>query len=190
MDILRFAYQHPSLQSADLDMICDAHTKSIVDKGKFLLQKDQVANEYYVIESGLVRTYVYDFDGNEITTGFIGNQEVVIEVASIFQRVPTQEYIQCLTDCVLWKIDFDIFQDLFHQIPAFREWGRAWMAFELYRSKMRATEIITETAAKRYLRLIEEKPQVIQQAPLKYIASYLGVTDSSLSRIRKEILQN
>ncbi|NGM62736.1 Crp/Fnr family transcriptional regulator [Sphingobacterium sp. SGG-5] len=190
MDILRFAYQHPSLQPTDLDIICDAHTRADVAKGEFLLQKDQVANEYYVVESGLVRTYVYDFEGNEITTGFMGNQEVVIEVASIFHHVPTQEYMQCLTDCVLWKIDFGTFQDLFDQIPAFREWGRAWMAFELYRSKMRATEMITETAAKRYLRLIQEKPQIIQQAPLKYIASYLGVTDSSLSRIRKEITQS
>ncbi len=190
MDKLRFAYQHPSFQTTDLDLICAAHTKLHIDKGEFLLQKDQVANEYYIMESGLVRTYLYDFEGNEITTGFTGNQEVVIEVASIFQRVPTQEYIQCLTDCVLWKIEFDTFQDLFHQIPAFREWGRAWMAFELYRNKMRATEMITEHAAKRYLRLIQEKPQIIQQAPLKYIASYLGVTDSSLSRIRKEIMQS
>lgn len=190
MDILRLAYQHPSFRTADLDMICGAHIKSHVGKGEFLLQKDQIANEYYVMESGLARTYLYDFEGNEITTGFIGNQEVVIEVASIFQRVPTQEYIQCLTDCILWKIDFHTFQDLFDQIPAFREWGRAWMAFELYRNKMRATEMITKSAAKRYLRLIQEKPQIIQQAPLKYIASYLGVTDSSLSRIRKEIMQN
>ncbi|NGF57929.1 Crp/Fnr family transcriptional regulator [Parapedobacter sp. SGR-10] len=189
MDILRFAYQHPSFQSADLESICAAHTRIELPKGSFLLQKGQIANEYYIMDSGLVRTYLYDFEGNDITTGFIGNVEVVIEVASIFQRVPTQEYMQCLTDCVLWKIDFDTFQELFHQIPAFREWGRAWMAFELYRSKMRAAEMITEPATKRYLRLIEDKPQIIQQAPLKHIASYLGVTDSSLSRIRKEIAQ-
>jgi hypothetical protein len=63
------------------------------------------------------------------------------------------------------------------------------VAFELYQSKMRATEMITEPATKRYLHLMQGRPQIIQQAPLKYIASYLGITDTSLSRIRKEISQ-
>jgi len=190
MDILQHAYQHPSLEKADLDIIFAVHKRVEIPKGEFLLKKDEICNEYYIVESGLVRTYLYDYEGNEITTGFSGVNEVVIEVASIFQRIPTPEYIQCLTDCVLWKIDYEDFQDLFHKIPALREWGRAWMAFELYLSKKRATEMITEPAKSRYLQLMREKPQIIQQAPLKYIASFLGVTDSSLSRIRKEILHD
>ncbi|MGO3306994.1 MAG: cyclic nucleotide-binding protein, partial [Sphingobacterium sp.] len=64
---------------------------------------------------------------------------------------------------------------------------RAWMAYELYLSKKRATEMITEPAKKRYLHLLEEKPHIIQQAPLKFVATFLGITDTSLSRIRKEI---
>ncbi|WP_164112718.1 MULTISPECIES: Crp/Fnr family transcriptional regulator [Sphingobacterium] len=187
MEALRYAYQHPLLEAKDFELICDAHEKKSLSKGDFLLQKGQTANEYHVIEAGLVRSYLYDYEGNEITIDFKGNNEVAIEVASLFQRVPTQEYIQCLTDCTLWKIKFDDFQDLFHQIPAMREWGRAWMAFELYLSKKRATEMITEPATKRYLQLMQERPQVIQQAPLKHIATYLGITDTSLSRIRKEI---
>lgn len=190
MEVLRYAYQHPQLKSSDLELIFEAHDQVHLSKGDFILEKGHIANEYYIVEEGLVRTYLYDYEGNEISTGFSGKNEVVIEVASIFQRIPTQEYIHCLTDCILWKIDYEKFQDLFHKIPAFREWGRAWMAFELYLSKKRATEMITEPAKMRYLHLMEEKPQIIQQAPLKYIASYLGVTDSSLSRIRKEILND
>ncbi len=190
MEILKFVYQHPLFESADLELIYQSHKRIELNKGDFLLKKDQIANSYAIIESGLIRTYLYDYDGNEITTGFSGVNEVAIEVASIFQRIPTQEYMQCLTDCVLWQIDYDHFQELFHEIPAMREWGRAWMAFELYLSKKRATEMITEPATQRYLHLMQEKPQIIQQAPLKYIASYLGVTDTSLSRIRKEIIHN
>ncbi|MDO5524244.1 MAG: cyclic nucleotide-binding protein, partial [Bacteroidia bacterium] len=62
------------------------------------------------------------------------------------------------------------------------------MAGELFRFKQRSIEMIAESATERYLKLIKEKPQVIRQAPLKYIATYLGVTDTSLSRIRKEIV--
>lgn len=189
MEILKFVYQHPLFETADFDLIGKAHQRIELAKGDFLLKKDQVANAYYILESGLVRTYLYDYEGNEITTGFTGTHEIAIEVASLFQRIPSPEYMQCLTDCTLWKIEYDDFQELFHQIPAMREWGRAWMAFELYLSKKRATEMITEPATQRYLHLMQEKPQIIQQAPLKYIASYLGVTDTSLSRIRKEIIQ-
>ncbi len=185
--ILTLAYQHPLLTTKDLDEIIAAHTRIEIDKGTMLLNKGDIANEYFVVEQGLVRSFLYNYEETEITTGFAGQGEVVIEVASIFQRIPTEDYIQCLTDCVLWKIDFETFQELFHRIPAFREWGRAWMAYELYRAKIRATEMITLPASKRYLQLLEKHPQVLQFAPLKNIASFLGVTDTSLSRIRKEI---
>ncbi|MBE8722532.1 Crp/Fnr family transcriptional regulator [Sphingobacterium pedocola] len=186
-EVLKYAYQHPLFQFKDLELIFNAHSKLVHSKGDFLLEKGHIANEYFIIENGLVRNYLHDYEGNEITTGFVGNNEVLIEVASLFQRIPTYEYIQCLTDCTLWKITYDDFQELFHQIPAFREWGRAWMSFELYKSKLRAIEMITLPASKRYLQLIQKNPQIIQQAPLKHIATYLGVTDTSLSRIRKEL---
>ena len=187
MEILKQVYQHPLFVASDFELIAQAHQKITAHKGELLLSKGKIQDEYYIIESGLVRAYLYDYEGNEITTDFKGNNEVVIDVASIFPRVPSQEYIQCLTDCSLYKISYDDFQELFHKIPAMREWGRAWMSYELYLSKKRATEIITEPASKRYLQLIQEKPQIIQQAPLKHIATYLGITDTSLSRIRKEV---
>lgn len=187
MDLLKQVYQHPLFEAKDYVLIAQAHQKLPTKKGEYLLQKGKIQDEYYIVESGLARAYVYDYHGNEITTDFKGNNEVVIDVASIFSRVPSQEYIQCLTNCVLFKITYDDFQELFHQIPAMREWGRAWMSYELYLSKKRATEIITEPASKRYLQLIQEKPQIIKQAPLKHIATYLGITDTSLSRIRKEV---
>lgn len=180
-------YRHPLFTKADLRSIYNIHNAVEIEKGRYLLQKGQIANEYYIIEEGLIRTFLYDFEGNQITTSFIGKSEVAIDVASIFQRLPTQEFTECLTDTRLWKVDYDRFQELFHQVASFREWGRSWMAMELYKSKSRATEMITLPAIKRYLHIIDENPQIIQQAPLKYIASYLGITDTSLSRIRKEI---
>lgn len=184
--ILTIAYQHPMFTPEDLQEIIQAHSRVETEKGALLLERGQVSNDYYVLESGLVRSYLFDYEQREITTGFAGVGDVVIEVASIFQRVPTEDNIQCLTDCVLWKIEFDRFQELFHRIPAFREWGRNWMAYELYRSKIRATEMITLPASRRYQQLLERHPQVLQSAPLKHIASFLGVTDTSLSRIRKD----
>lgn len=142
MEALKFAYQHPLFSAADLELIFAAHQRVDLNKGDFILEEGQIAQAYYVLEEGLIRSFLYDYHGHDITTGFVGEKEVVIEVSSFFQRIPTQEYMQCISDCQLWKINYRTFQDLFHQIPAFREWGRAWMAYELYLSKKRATEMI------------------------------------------------
>lgn len=187
-DVLRQVYQHPLFQQQDLEMLFATHEKISCHKGDFLLRKGQVSNTYYIVEFGLLRSFVYDYEGHEITTDFMCNNELVIEVASIFHRIPTNEYIQCLTDCTLWKIDVDAFQSLFETIPALAEWGRAWMAYQLFLGKKRSLEMISLSASDRYQQLLDEKPQILQQAPLKHIATYLGITDTSLSRIRKEIV--
>ncbi len=184
--LLKNIYNHPGLNNSDLDQILDAHKKVIYGKGDFLLVEGQIANEYLILEKGLIRSFVHDFNGNDITINFSTENEVVIEVSSLFQRIPTQENMQVLTDCICWKIDFDTFQQLYHSIANFNEWGRAWMAQSLFECKQRSVSIIADSATERYRRLLKEKPAVIQNAPLKFIASYLGITDTSLSRIRKE----
>src|SRR5690606_24690958 len=111
----------------------------------------------------------------------------VIEVLSLFQRIPTTENIQALTDCDCWKLDFDVFQELYHSIPGFSEWGRLWMTNSLFHFKQRSVEMVTISAKERYLQLIKEKPQVILPSPLKNIGSYRGISDTSFSIILKEI---
>lgn len=187
MNTLQKIYAHPLLTSEDVKIICNAHRKISVSKDSFLLKEGQTANEYFCLENGLIRSFVMDFNGNDVTTNFFGNDEVVIEANSLFQRVPTKENIQAVTDCTCWKIAFDDFQQLFHSIEGLTEWGRAWMSQELFHFKQRSVSMITDTATDRYLALQLQRPQILQDAPLKYIASYLGITDTSLSRIRKEV---
>ncbi len=185
--ILRQVYQHPKLSESDLKRIFDAHEKEEFKKGDFIIKEGQTANNYMILEKGLMRSFVYDYNGEDITTYFFTENEVVIEVSSLFQRIPTKEYVQTLTDCTCYKIDFDKFQELFHSIENFREWGRAWLSNSLFEFKQRSVSIIKESATDRYLALLKEKPQILEQALLKNIASFLGVTDTSLSRIRKSI---
>ncbi|RKT01896.1 Crp/Fnr family transcriptional regulator [Chryseobacterium defluvii] len=187
---LEVSYDFPFFLPEELDEIFKAHEKVEFQKGDFILEEGKTANEYYIIENGLARSFVNDFNGNEVTTHFFIDNEVVIEVSSLFQRIPTQENIVCITDCECWKLDFDVFQDLFHKIPNLREWGRSWMSQQLFAYKQRSVEMFTLSATKRYLNLLEQKSQVVQYAPLKQIASYLGVTDTSLSRIRKELVSH
>ena len=188
-DIFKQVYQHFLLSEADIETIKLCHEKVSFKKGEFLLKEDEMADEYYLLEKGLVRAFVLDFDNNEITTEFFCENEIVIVPSSLFQRMPSKENLQTLTDCTLWKIDFEEFQELFHSIEGMREWGRAWFTFQLFTMKQRSLEMITETAKNRYLKLMKDKPEILLNAPLKQIATFLGITDTSLSRIRKEIVE-
>ena len=188
-DIFKQVYQHFLLSETDIETIKLCHEKVSFKKGEFLLKEDEIADEYYLLEKGLVRAFVLDFDNNEITTEFFCENEIVIVPSSLFQRMPSKENLQTLTDCTLWKIDFEKFQELFHSIEGMREWGRAWFTFQLFTMKQRSLEMITETAKNRYLKLMKDKPEILLNAPLKQIATFLGITDTSLSRIRKEIVE-
>ena len=189
MNTLQNIYQHPAFSEEDLELIFKSHQKMIFKKGDFFLKESDVSNEYFVLESGVARSFVFDVDNNDITINFFTESDIVIEASSIFQRIPSIENIQAETDCVAWKINFDDFQELFWTIPALAEWGRAWMSYQLFYLKQKSVEVITKSATERYLDLIKAKPEVLKYAPLKNIASYLGITDTSLSRIRKEIMK-
>lgn len=186
-EALRDVYKFAGFTEDELQQIFAVHEKVSFYKSDFLLKEGNIPNEYFVLESGLVRSFVRDYNGNDITTNFFTSHHIIIEVVSLFQRTRSKENIEALTDCECWKIDFNNFQELYHSIKNFNEWGRAWMANKLFHFKERSVEMITESATNRYLKLIDENPDVLQYAPLKNIATYLGITDTSLSRIRKEI---
>lgn len=157
-------------------------------KGDELIKKGKTASFYYFIESGFCRSYTIDVDGNDITTKFFSSGDIVIDWQSYFLKTPSKESIQALSTIKCWKIHFTDFMKLFH-IEAFREVGRTRLIKNYFELKSHSIAVIADPAKDRYLKLIEDKPQLIQNVPLKHIATYLGITDTSLSRIRKEIAQ-
>ena len=180
-------YAHPLITAPEYARIADAHFRGEIRKGEVLLPQGKVAPAYWLIESGLVRKYVHGPEGNEITTRFCAGGEFAIVVQSFFHRVPSLENVVAVTDTVAWRIDYAAFQELFAASEGFREWGRNWMSGQLFISEQYALNFLTKSATERYLDLLRERPDVVRSATLKHIASYLGVTDSSLSRIRKEV---
>lgn len=187
LDFFEIVYNHPLLKKEDYKEISKAHTQIEFQQGSMLLEIGKIAKEFYIIEKGLLRSFLYDYNGNETTTEFYCSNEILIESFSLFQRIPSKENFQAITDVVVWKIGYDTFQELLQNVSGFREWGRTWATSELFILKQRSINVLTMNATDRYLTLIKERPQIIKQSPLKYIASYLGITDTSLSRIRKEI---
>lgn len=185
--VLLALFESSQLTQEEIKKILPFYEKIEVSKNDFLLQEGAVAGEYFIVEKGLLRSYAIDVKGDDVTTGFFTDSDMVIEVASFFLRIPTKENIQAMTDCTLLRIRFEQFQELFHSIEAYREWGRSCLVQNFFGLKQRTLSMITDSAKNRYLHLQKTKPQVLLKAPLKHIATFLGVTATSLSRIRKEL---
>ena len=155
-------------------------------KGQMFLEEGKMSNEYLFLESGFMRAFAYDTNGNDVTTHFYSSRQVVFEVSSFFNRTKSKENIQATDHCTGWYITYEQLNGLFHNLPEFREFGRSILVKGFTALKTRMLSMITETAEQRYDTLLKSNPEIFQHAALKHIATYLGVTDTSLSRIRKE----
>lgn len=170
-------------------VIAESFQQKLLVKNQFQLMAGKVSDEYLFLEKGFMRCFAHDTEGNEVTTNFCLPGQVILEVSSFFNRTRSRENIQALTDCEGWFISYAQLNDLFHSLPAFREFGRSVLVKGFSALKTRMLSMITESAEERYAFLLENNPEIFRHAPLKTIASYLGITDTSLSRIRKELLK-
>lgn len=179
-------FKPENFNSEELELIESQFEAIEFAKNEELIEKGKTANYYYFLESGFLRSYTIDTEGNDITTKFFSASDIVIDWHSYFLKEPCKESIQALTKGRCWKIKFSDFMKLFH-IEAFREVGRTRLINNYFELKNHSISVIAEQAKDRYLNLMKEKPTIVQNVPLKHIATYLGITDTSLSRIRKEI---
>ena len=154
-----------------------------VKKGDLIIQIGKISDDYMFIEEGLMRSYLLDLDGNEVTTEFYMEKSFAFEVTSFFNRTPSETNMEAITDCKGYKINFQQLNQAFHNNSSFR----AILVREFIASKKRNYSMLNQTAEQRYQNLITNKPQILKQAHLKQIASYLGITDSTLSRIRAKL---
>jgi CRP-like cAMP-binding protein len=183
--LIRFIQNHLPVPQETVSAIAGHFEERTIAQHQFFLKEGVLSDEYLFLETGFMRAFTLDTNGNEVTTNFYAANQVVFEVASFFNRSLSKENIEALSDCKGYALNFDQLNALFHNMPEFREFGRAMLVKGFVALKQRTLSLINETAEERYLSLVAHQPGIIQQAPLKYIASYLGVTDTSLSRIRR-----
>lgn len=171
------------------ELIANNFHHKTLPKNTLTLQQGKINSDYIFLEDGFMRSYVFDTEGNEVITNIYKPKQMVFEVGSYFQRKPSKENIETITNCNTWVGEYESFQNLFHSLPEFREFGRAILVKGFISFKERTISMINENAQQRYKKLLNDSPEIFQHVPLKYIASYLGITDTSLSRLRKEFLK-
>jgi CRP-like cAMP-binding protein len=187
--LIQFIQSVLPMSNTKAEQIAEKFGRRETARNGYLLKEGSVCRESHIIGQGITRSYIYNLDGNDVTTAFCSRQMFASDLLSFFKKIPSKENIQALTDCETWYITYDDMQESFHTIPEFREFGRLNIINQFGVLQQRMLSMLQQTAEQRYGDLVHANPEILQHAPLKYIATYLGITDTSLSRIRKEFIK-
>jgi len=155
-------------------------------KGTCLMEAQKVVPYIYFIKKGIVRAYASTED-NDITFWFGSEGETVISMKSYVEDKPGYENIEALENCDLYRLETVHLRELFNKDIHIANWGRKFAEKELVKTEGLIISRQFKTALERYKDLMREKAHLLKRVQLGYIASYLGITQVSLSRIRAEI---
>lgn len=155
-------------------------------KGEIIQENNKINRQCYFVIQGLVMaSYVKD-NGEEVTSWFMRVLDVVISVRSFFTQQPSREVIIALEDTICISLSYELLQKIYGDFTEFNFVGRVLTEKYYIQMEERAYSLRMDDATQRYNKLLTDHPDILQRVPLKYIASYLGITPQSLSRIRRK----
>jgi CRP-like cAMP-binding protein len=174
------------LPGQNLQPFLDCFHEVRIKKGKHLLTPGKDCNYLAFIQQGSFRVYYYDINDKEIITWFSFTEMVITDLLGLYTTGKAQFYVEALEDSIIYKITKQDLENLYSEFPIYREFGQKFAEEALTMLMHRTMSLHTKSAEERYKELLQ-LPDFMQKIPLKYLASFLGVTDTSLSRIRKKI---
>jgi CRP-like cAMP-binding protein len=186
--ILKFITDYIPLTDEEIKILQSQHLIVTFKKNTVLLSEGELAKVNYFVLQGCVRSY-YIIDGNEKTTEFYTDNEAVVPVSYI-TKVASDYYLSCVEDCVLAVGSEESNKALIEKIPKL-----STMIMQLNHELIAQNQISSDNFKNlspklRYLKFIETRADLFNRVPQYYIASYLGITAESLSRIRRRIVKD
>lgn len=157
-------------------------------KGEIITQAGDIENKIYIISEGVARSF-YIKNDNEYSHRFGFKGDLLSIFNSFLLRIPADDSIEAITELNTFFITYEDFIHITERYPiASSDLRIKILEYLYYQRHLEQKQLISSTASERYLDLLENKKMYIEQIPIKYLASFLGVTPESLSRIRKKIL--
>lgn len=154
-----------------------------LEKGDYFLHEGQICKYISFVEHGMVRQF-YNKGNRDLTEHFTYENGVFICLESFFKQIPSYLQVEVLEPSVVYALPHDALMQLIRERPEIHYLYSGILENCLIISQQKADASRFETAHERYNRLLSEHPQIIKRAPLVYIASYLGMTPETLSRVR------
>lgn len=184
--LIDYMAQIAPLSDAEINTIFELIKIRAHKRGKVLLREGQARNVCFFVLQGCVRQY-YLMDGVEKTTNFFTEGQPINISGFPFDTKPSKSFLVCNEDCILIEGRPEDEQQFFEKIPRMELLNRVGVEMELQKSQEKFAEFIINSPEERYLNLMETRPELIDRVPQYQLASFLGVTPESLSRIRKRI---
>lgn len=184
---IRNYYKLPDLSIKDWMLLLPiAHFRKI-KKGEYFIKSGQVSEELAFILSGSFR-FFYEKEDVEKTAYFVFSNEIMASFEGILEEAPSKTTIQALEDTEIFVLDYAKMRKMYHISSKFENIGRLIGEYYILMLHNQLSSFLLDTPEERYLKLVENNPDLLNKVPLQYIASYIGVTPVSLSRIRKRII--
>ena len=183
-ELRNFLSGYIKLQHSDLDEISNKFKKIVIKKNDFLLQEGEICKDVAFVQTGCLRLY-YVADGLEISVWFSFKNSSAIEINSFISGRPSMYFIQAIKDSEVYCLSKPALNKLYANVPGMQEMMRKFWEDAVINILERFTSLQKTSAEHRYAALLK-KPGYLQTIPQKYLASFIGITPTSLSRLRKK----
>lgn len=186
--LLAFLSQFDTLTSKEITEIGALIPVREAKKETVLVRQGEICDECFFVLKGCLRQYTL-VDGVEKTTQFYTEEEAAVFFTSYATQSPSDSYLSCVEDSVLIVGKMDAEAHMYEQFPKLEQITRKMMEQDFGKIQDLLNRFITSTPEERYQDLLRHRPSLLQRVPQHQIASYIGVTPESLSRIRKRLFE-
>ncbi len=184
---INYLLQFGSLNPQQIELIKRSLIFKTYKAGDYFLKAGQISNEIGFVLNGIFRVCYYDNNGNEITRYFIDESNFIVDINSYNNGLSSTEYIQSVTECEVIILTKREMENLSRTIIIWDNIIGKITAKAMADKVKRVSLMMPQDATTRYEFFLDNFPNLTNRIPLQYIASYIGVTKSSLSRLRREI---
>lgn len=186
-ELTNYILQFGNLNQQQIDFILSKTTEINLRKDDYFSEAGKIPKQVGFILEGVVRFCYYNNKGQEITHHFVDEKNFVSDQQNFEAQIVATDYIEAVTDCKLLVFSKKDWDEIGNTIVGWHAITNLIMKNCLLKTIERRSPLVSEDATTRYLTFIEKFPALVNRISLSYVASYLGITQQSLSRIRKNI---
>lgn len=171
---------------ASVERLAECLSEVTYPKGTRILEAGKIERTVFFVSRGIVRAYV-EAKGREVTFWIGTEGTTVVSLKSYVDNERGYETVECVEDTVLYLLRREMLEKLFREDIHIANWGWKFAEAEFLRAEEKFIPLLFTTASERYEALAKSRPDLLRRIPLACLASYLGVTPVSLSRIRANV---
>jgi CRP-like cAMP-binding protein len=187
LNFQKFLQQQFKLQEKELEIAKECFRLQPFPKNEYFVSQGKCCRKLAFIAKGVMRGCMFREDGEDVTCFFMCENDFVGDPESFFSQQPSDKNVQALTDCQLFTISYENMQKLLQQVPRGKEINAAIDHYVMMKLVYQRTFLLNLDATVRYKEFMREYAHILHRIPLSYVANFLGITQQSLSRLRKQI---